>query len=140
VQSAGVVPTRPSSGGRTGYWSWSPIGAGRLIGVSVAWNGSDTEYVEPASKWREWFLKTLAEFDLRPPYGRCRSTAGEISGETPFAWDGRTARSSRPLLEQVGRPRWMSVFQIHRVPPGCPSSAEFDGMGWNRKEESGTTN
>jgi hypothetical protein len=27
-----------------------------------------------------------------------------------------------------------------RVPPGCPSSAEFDGMGWNRKEEDGTTN
>ncbi len=23
---------------------------------------------------------------------------------------------------------------------GCPSSAEFDGMGWNRKEQSGTTN
>ncbi len=28
----------------------------------------------------------------------------------------------------------------NRVPPGCPSGAEFDGIGWNRKEEGGTTN
>jgi SAM-dependent methyltransferase len=43
-------------------------------------------------------------------------------------WDDPVARGPAP-----------SKLCPDRVPPGCPSSAEFDGMGWNRKEQSGTT-
>jgi hypothetical protein len=34
----------------------------------------------------------------------------------------------------------MDECVLIRVPPGCPSGAELDGIGWNSEEKSGTTN
>ena len=42
---------------------WTPANGdqGTLLGVASAWNGRDTEFVEPTSLWADWFIDVLAE-------------------------------------------------------------------------------
>jgi hypothetical protein len=48
---------------------WVPEKAGRLVGVPVSFlESSATEFAEPVSRWRQWFIDTLTQLDDIVPF------------------------------------------------------------------------
>ncbi len=42
---------------------WSPTSRGRLIGIPCSWDCVRTQFAEPTSRWRDWFLEKIEVLD-----------------------------------------------------------------------------